>query len=364
MVRGKILLKHAEGSFAECRGFASPIQVRNVGNDLPDEAVETLVEVARANAPVFQRYFRLKAEWLGLDRLRRYDVYAPLAATERRIPYGEAVELVLDTFRRFHPRMATNAERVFADDHVDSEVRKGKKGGAFCATVLPSQSPWLLLNYTGRVRDVATLAHELGHAVHSLFAEGHSILTQHPALPLAETASVFGEMLLTDRLLGEESDPAVRRELLASAVDDVYATVLRQAYFTRFEMLAHQAVLEGRSPEHLDEIYLETLREQFGDSVELAPEFRREWITIPHIYQSPFYCYAYSFGQLLVLSLYQRYREEGAAFIPGYLELLSHGGSARPAEILAAAGVDVTDAAFWQGGFALVERMVDELASL
>ena len=346
------------------RGYASPIAVRNLSNDVPDGAVETLIEVARESAGLFRRYFRLKAGWLGGERLRRYDLYAPLAASNRKVPYGEAVALVLDTLGGFHPRLAELAERVFAEDHIDAEIRPGKKSGAFCATILPRQTPWLLVNYTGQVRAVATLAHELGHAVHSLLAAGHSVLTQAPSLPLAETASVFAEMLLTDRLLAEESDPLARRELLAASMDDIYATVMRQAYFTRFEIAAHQAVREGKPPSALDEIYLETLREQFGDAVELSDEFRREWIAIPHLFLTPFYCYSYSFGQLLVLSLYQRFREQGEAFIPGYLRLLEYGGSARPQRILAEVGVDIDDADFWRGGFRIVERMLDELESL
>ncbi len=346
------------------RGYRSAIAVRNTDNDIPDRAVDVLLEVARANAPIFQRYFRLKAAWLGLPRLRRFDIYAPLTGSERKIPYADAVRSVLGTFGAFDSRVATLAERVFVENHLDGETRKGKRGGAFCSTVLPRFTPWVLVNYTGRVRDVATLAHELGHAVHSMLAERHSILTQHASLPLAETASVFAEMLMTDRLLREESDPLARRDLLASAVDDVYATVMRQSYFVLFELEAHKAILAGRSIEDLHEIYLANLAEQFGDSVEVAPEFRYEWLSIPHIYQTPFYCYAYSFGQLLVLALYRRYQEQGAAFKPGYLKLLSYGGSARPQEILAEVGIDMTDRSFWQGGFDLVRQRIDELESI
>jgi oligoendopeptidase F len=346
------------------RGYSSAIAVRNTDNDIPDRAVMVLLEVARANAPIFQRYFRRKAGWLGLDRLRRFDIYAPLAASERKIPFEEAARSVLDTFGEFDQRFACLAERVFAENHLDGEIRKGKRGGAFCSTVLPRLTPWVLVNYTGRVRDVATLAHELGHAVHSMLAEEHPILTQHASLPLAETASVFGEMLITDRLLREESDPLARRDLLASSVDDVYATVLRQSYFVLFELEAHQAILAGRSVDDLNEMYLANLAEQFGDSVEVAPEFRFEWMSIPHIYQTPFYCYAYSFGQLLVLALYRRYQEQGAAFKPGYLKLLSYGGSARPEAILSEVGIDMTDRSFWQGGFDLVRQRIDELEAI
>lgn len=346
------------------RGYPSPIAVRNLDNDIPERAVQVLLDVSRENARLFQRYFRLKAEWLGMDRLRRYDIYAPLATSDRKIAYPDAVRSVLETFEDFHPEFAAHAHRVFAEGHMDSEIRKGKRGGAFCFTVLPRYTPWVLVNYAGRVRDVATLAHELGHAVHSMLAGNHSSLTQHASLPLAETASVFGEMLMTDRLLREEPDPLARRELLAAAVDDVYATVLRQAYFVLFEIEAHDAVRAGRSTDELSEIYMGKLHEQFGDSVELPSEFRYEWLSIPHIYQTPFYCYAYSFGQLLVLALYRRYQEEGEAFKPGYLRLLSYGGSARPEHILAEVGIDMTDRSFWQGGFDLVRERIDELEGM
>lgn len=348
----------------QLRGYASPIAVRNVANDIPDEAVDALLDVCRLNAGLFQRYFKLKAGWMGVEKLRRYDIYAPLAASDRKVAYGEAVEMVLDTFQRFHPHVAKQARRVFAQNHIDSEVRKGKRGGAFCATVLPSLTPWVLMNYTGRVRDVATLAHELGHAIHSMLAEEHSLLTQHPTLPLAETASVFAEMLLTERFLSGEKDPLVRRELLAASVDDMYATVMRQAFFVIFERTAHDAIINNRSPEELHALYMENLQEQFGDSLEIAPEFQYEWISIPHIYQTPFYCYAYSFGQLLVLSLYRRYQQEGEAFKPGYMKLLAYGGSARPEEILQEAGINIKDRAFWQGGFDVIRAMIDELEAL
>lgn len=343
------------------RGYQSPIAARNRANDIPDAAVDTLLDVVREQAPLFQRYFRLKAGWLGLDRLSRYDVYAPLAGSSRSIPYADGVQLVLDTFGQFDRGFAGLAERVFADRHIDAAPRKGKKGGAFCATVLPGQTPWVLANYAGRLRDVATLAHELGHAVHSMLAEHHSILTQHPSLPLAETASVFAEILMTERLLREEREPAARREILVAAIDDIYATVLRQAYFVQFERMAHAAVREGASTGELSDLYFSLLREQFGDSLELPTEFRHEWLAIPHIYQTPFYCYAYCFGQLLVLALYRRYQQEGAAFKPGYLRLLAYGGAARPAEVLAEVGVDIADADFWRGGFAVAADLIAEL---
>ena len=353
---------HSEN--VELRRYASPIAVKNMANNVPDAAVETLLQVCQDNAPMFQEYFALKGQWLGMDRLRRFDIYAPLSASDKTIDYAQAVNMVLETVDAFDAQVADKAELVFAQGHIDSEIRKGKRAGAFCATVLPSMTPWILMNYTGRIRDVATLAHELGHAIHSLLAAEHSVLTQHAPLPLAETASVFTEMLLTDRLMQEETDPLVRRELLASAVDDMYATVMRQAYFVAFEQAAHQAVLENASPTDLSDTYLRQLRQQFGDSVAVDDIFQHEWLMIPHIYHTPFYCYAYSFGQLLVLALYRRYQQEGDAFKPGYLKLLAYGGSRDPDAILTEMGIDMTDPRFWQGGFDVGYDMINELKAL
>lgn len=346
------------------RGYTSPISARNISNDIPDAAVEVLLEVVEDNVGVFQRYFREKATWLGLDKLRRYDLYAPIADSDRRIPYAEGTQLVLDTFGQFHPLFAEQAGRVFAERHMDSQVRKGKRAGAFCATVLPHQTPWVLVNYNSRVRDVLTVAHELGHAIHSMLSGEHSLLTQRSSLPLAETASVFAEMLMTERLLAEEQEVGARRDILASTMDSFYATVQRQAFFVRFEIDAHRAILAGSSPEELNALYMENLRRQFGDSVEVSAEFQYEWLSIPHIYHTPFYCYAYSFGQLLVLALYRRYQQEGEAFKPGYLKMLAYGGSARPQTILSEVGVDITDPEFWRGGFDVISDLLAELIAL
>ncbi len=353
---------HSEN--VQMRQYASPIAVKNLGNNIPDAAVETLLQVCQDNATMFQEYFALKAKWLGMDKLRRFDIYAPLSPSDKAIEYSEAVSMVLETVEAFDPDVAVKAERVFSEKHIDSEIRKGKRAGAFCATVLPSMTPWILMNYTGRIRDVATLAHELGHAIHSLLAEDHSLLTQHAPLPLAETASVFTEMLLTDRLMQANPDPAVRRELLASAVDDMYATVMRQAYFVVYEKTAHEAILNNTAPAELSATYLSQLQQQFGDAVEVDPIFQHEWLMIPHIFHTPFYCYAYSFGQLLVLALYRRYQQEGDAFKPGYLKLLAYGGSKDPDAILREMGIDMTDPAFWQGGFDVGQAMINELKTL
>ncbi|MGW8318180.1 MAG: M3 family oligoendopeptidase [Candidatus Promineifilaceae bacterium] len=346
------------------RHFASPIAVRNLYNDIPDQVVDTLLEVCRANAPLFQRYFRMKARWVGMEKLRRVDLYAPVVKTERRYTFAEAADLVLDSYQRFDPRVAVMAERVLAEHHLDGEVRKGKYEGAFCMTVTPDLTPWILQSYNGRPDDVATLAHELGHAVHSMAAAHHTALTQQAGLPLAETASTFGEMLVVDRLLAGNPDAETRRDLLFQQMDRNYATIMRQAYFALFEREAHKQIQAGARIDDLSELYFENLAEQFGDSLELNDTFRLEWIAIPHIYSVPFYVYAYAFGQLLVLSLYQQYLEEGEAFRPRYLEILAAGGSDSAAGILDRAGIDIYDAGFWQSGFDVVEEALNELEQL
>jgi oligoendopeptidase F len=346
------------------RQFRSPLAVRNLANDLPDAVVETLLEVCRRNAPLFQRFFTLKARWLGMPRLRRYDLYAPVGGAEKRYGFAAGIQEVLASLERFEPRVASLAERVLAADHLDSEVRPGKRGGAFCASVEPRLVPWVQANYQGRAEDVATLAHELGHAIHSQLAGAHSMFTFHPSLPLAETASLFSEMLLVDRLLALEKDEGVRRDLLFRQIDDAYATIGRQAFFSLFEKEAHELIPQGASVEELSARYFQNLQDQFGESLEVAPEFRWEWVSIPHIYEVPFYVYAYAFGQLLVFSLYRRYQAEGRSFVPQYLKILSAGGSAGPDAILSQAGIHIQEEAFWQGGFDAIAERIAELEKL
>jgi oligoendopeptidase F len=348
----------------DLRTFKKPISARNLVNDLPDDVVDTLLDVAGENTPAFQRFFKLKAKRIGMDKLRRYDIYAPLAKSQKKYLFAEAADIVLDSFTQFDPRFGKLARQIFTEDHIDSEVRKGKQDGAYCETLSPRITPWVKLNYQGGADDVATMAHELGHSIHSLLANQHSLFTQHSCLPLAETASTFGEMMLVDRLLSEETDKDVQRDLLFRQVDDAYATIQRQSFFALFEKQAHDMVIKGASVDDLSKAYFDNLQLQFGDAVDVGEEFRWEWVSIPHIYSVPFYVYAYAFGQLLVFSLYRQYKLEGDSFKPRYIQMLSTGGSKTPMQILDEVGVDVRQPAFWQGGFDVIRELVDRLETL
>ncbi|MGI0023721.1 MAG: M3 family oligoendopeptidase [Nitrososphaera sp.] len=349
------------------RGYSAPISVRNIANKLDDATVDALLAVCRKNTTVFQDYFMEKARMLGLKKLRRYDLYAPLTSRSsgcRRYSYGKAVSSVLDTFGSFDSQFRRMAERVFNEQHVDSEIRRAKRGGAFCFTVTPKRTPYVLLNFDGRTRDVSTLAHEFGHAIHSMLAADMPILVSHAPLPLAETASVFAEMLLNEKLAEKMSKKELRL-LLAEQIDDMYATIMRQAYFTIFEVDAHKAIAENNATiDAVARIYTDNLREQFGNSIMVSPDFAWEWVYIPHFYQTPFYTYAYTFGNLLVISLYRQYRLEGRSFVPKYLKILSAGGSRRPEELLIESGIDTSRQEFWQHGFDYIRETMQQLKAL
>ncbi len=346
------------------RGYKSPMAARNLGNDIPDEVVDLLLETCRKNRHVFIDYFKLKKELLGLDELHRRDLYAPMKSDTTRISFDEAFKTMLAAYNSFDPEFANMAERVYNENHIDSEPRHGKRGGAFCETLGPTYTPWVLLNFHGRAEDTSTIAHELGHAIHSMSAEDKTIFQQSSCLPLAETASTFGEMLLADYLQRTVTDNSVLRDMLIKQLDDNYATIQRQAYFALFEKEAHSLVSAGADIDELNAAYLANLKEQFGDALVVDDYFKWEWISIPHIFATPFYVYAYAFGQLLVLALYAQYKKEGKSFIPRYKEMLRKGGSQRPQDLLADAGFDFTKESFWQGGFDILNEKVAKLREI
>jgi oligoendopeptidase F len=357
----KTLVNDWKAENLQLRRFASPIATRNLGNDIPDAAVASLLKVCRKNAGIFQDYFRIKARLCKIKPMSRYHIYAPHRTKQKSYRYQDAVKMVLEAYRGFSPQLADLAERVVHEHHIDARTRPGKIGGAYCYSVVPTMTPYVLLNFTGEARDIATMAHELGHAVHGILAAKHSVFTFHSTLPLAETASVFGERILSDALMNQERDKKVRQGLLLNQLDDIYATVLRQAYFVQFENTAHEMIAQGATVEDLAKTYLAEVRQQFGKGIKVPEEFQWEWLTIPHIFASPFYCYAYSFGNLLVLALYRMYQKEGTSFVPKYLDLLSTGGSEAPQTILAKVGVDMASEEFWQSGFDTIREMVDQL---
>jgi oligoendopeptidase F len=357
----KTLINDWKAENLQLRHFKTPLASRNLSNDIPDSAVEALLAVCMKNAPIFQRYFKLKAKLCHIGTMNRYHIYAPHRAEQKTYRYPDAVRMVLDAYYGFSPRLAELAQRVFADRHIDARMKTGKMGGAYCYSVTPNLTPYVMLNFTGEARDIATMAHELGHAVHAMMAEQHNVFTFHSTLPLAETASVFGERILSDALMASESSKSVKQSLLVNQLDDIYATVMRQAYFVAFERTAHDMVAQGATTNDLASTYMTLLRQQFGKSLRVPQEFQWEWLTIPHLYASPFYCYAYSFGNLLVLALYRMYQEQGSAFVPKYLDLLAAGGSKAPQAILAEVGVNMNSHAFWQSGFDAISGMVDQL---
>ena len=357
----KTLVNDWKAENLQLRRFTSPIATRNLGNDISDEAVASLLRVCQKNAGIFQHYFRIKARLCKITPMNRYHIYAPHRTEQKSYRYQDAIRMVLDAYRGFSPQLAELAERVVRERHIDARTRPGKIGGAYCYSVVPGMTPYVLLNFTGEARDIATMAHELGHAVHGMLAARHSMFTFHSTLPLAETASVFGERILSDALMNQERDKKVRQGLLLSQLDDIYATVLRQAYFVQFENQAHEMIAQGATVKDLAKTYLADVRQQFGKGVRVPDEFQWEWLTIPHIFASPFYCYAYSFGNLLVLALYRMYQKEGTAFVPKYLDLLSTGGSEAPETILAKVGVNMASEDFWQSGFDTIREMVDQL---
>ena len=350
------------------RGYRSPISVRNIANNLEDATVDALLAACRNNVAIFHDYFVEKAKMLGMKKLHRYHLYAPIsnrASDSKKFTYGKAIETMLDSFGAFDPQFRRLAERVFIEHHIDSEVRKAKRGGAFCYTVTPKLTPYILLNFDGLSRDVSTLAHEFGHAIHSMLASDMPLMVFHAPLPLAETASVFAEILLNEKL-AEKMSKKERRILLAEQIDNLYATIIRQAYFTLFEINAHKAIGENNATiDAVAKIYRDNLTEQFGTAVTISPDFEWEWIYIPHFYHTPFYTYAYSFGNLLVLSLYRQYKlEDRSSFVPKYFKILSAGGSRKPEELLMEAGIDISKEEFWQQGFDHVQEMIQQLKAL
>jgi oligoendopeptidase F len=343
------------------RHYGSWIASRNLSNEASDESVAALVAAVQGRYAIPQRWYALKAQLLGLDRLADYDRMASVGGAESEVGWSAAKDLVLDAYASFSPELADAARDFFDNPWIDAPARPGKRPGAFCAYTVPSHHPYLLLNWTARRRDVLTLAHELGHGLHAYLAREQGVFHQSTPLTLAETASVFGETVTFGRLLDTVSDPAERLTLLAANLEDQIATVFRQIAMNRFEDAMHTARREEGelSVERFGELWAGTQTAMFGDAVEVTEGYRTWWSYIPHFIATPGYVYAYAYGQLLALSVYARYEQEGSGFVSSYLDLLRAGGSKSPEELGAMVGVDLADPGFWDRGLDIIQRRLD-----
>lgn len=347
------------------RRYSFPEEARHLSNELPRETVELVVETVVGSYPLVARYYHTKRRIMGLDELTHYDRYAPLFPKKEHVPFERARALVLDAFRAFSPTMGAAAEEFFERGWIDAEPRRGKRGGAFCSYVTPDLHPYVFMNYLDRLDDVMTLAHELGHGVHAALSRGQTYLNFQGTLPLAELASTFGEMLVFERLQAE-AGPEDRLALYADKIEGTIATVFRQAALYRFEQTIHRRRREHGelTTDDYSALWQKELQAMHGDAVRLGDEHRFWWLYISHFISSPFYVYAYAFGELLVMALYQRYRQEGPSFADRYLELLRAGGSESPQALMARVGIDLNDADFWRGGLRAFEETIAQFERL
>ena len=348
------------------RGYSSWIAARNLANEIPDEAAQSLVDAIVARYDIPQRFYALKARLLGLPKLRDYDRFAPLQDVGGTIAWDEARDLVLDAFNGFSPQAGELVGRFFERDWIDAAVRPGKMLGAFCATTVPDVHPYVLMNYAGERRSVLTLAHELGHGLHGSLAQELGLLNASTPLTLAETASVFGEALTFERLMEREDDPRTRLDLLVGRIDDAIATVFRQIALNRFENAIHTSRRdEGELPvERISELWTREQERMLGEAVEVTEGYGIWWSYVPHFIAVPGYVYAYSFGYLFSLAIYRRYLDEGESLVEPYLDLLRAGGSAPPAELASRLGFDIGDPGFWAAGLDAIGQLVDEAEQL
>ena len=350
----------------ELRNYADLAEPTHRDNEITAETVEALMTATERHFHLARRYFKLKAELLGLDRLKQTDIYAPLAEDESRIPFAAACRMILDALGDFSATFRELAAEFFERAWIDGAIRPGKAAGASCMAYAPSTNPFIVATYTGTIRDVTTLAHEIGHGIHDRLASHQRYLNFGPPLTLAETASVFAEMVLTRHMLTSDAlTTGERRDILCMMIDEIIATVFRQNVLTRFELAAHEARREGPlTSEQLGDLWWRENALFYGEAVEMIPAYRWGWSYIPHFIHSRFYCYAYVFGELVALTLYRRHLDQGSAFLPQYIELLRAGGSEAPGRLLTRMGLDISDPSVWDQGFHAVEELIAELEGL
>jgi oligoendopeptidase F len=344
------------------RSYEHWLASRNLSNEASDESVRALIEAVVSNYELARRWYRLKAKLLGLERLAHYDRMAPVSDEAPHVPYDEARAVVLDCYRRFSPELGEAAETFFDGDYIDAPPEPGKRGGAFCAYVVPSVHPYVMLNYTSRSDDVLTMAHELGHGVHAYLARDQGLFQFSTPLTLAETASIFGETIVLERLVGDAPDASARLSLLAESLDGAVAAVFRQIAMNRFEDRIHSRRRESGelAVDDFAAEWLATQKDLLGDSVDVTDDYGSWWSYVPHFVDTPGYVYAYAYGHLLALSVYRKYKERGDEFVPSYLELLKAGGSRSPEDLGKIVDVDLTDPGFWQSGLDLIAEQLDD----
>ena len=346
------------------RNYPSWVSSRNLSNELEDETVETLINSTTARYDIVQRYYGIKKEILGLDELHDYDRYAPLPSLPQElVSWQECKEIVLEGFYNFSPEMADIAELFFDHHWIHAPLLEGKRGGAFAHPAVPDANPYILVNYTGNLRDVSTVAHELGHGIHQYLARDKGHFNSDTPLVLAETASVFAELLIFHKQVESITDPAAKRAFICQKLESIFATVFRQISMNRFEDMIHTSRRDGGevSTEELSAFWMKSQQDMFGDAVTLNDQYKIWWSYIPHFLHTPGYVYSYAFGELLVLALYNLYQEEGDSFVPKYIHLLQEGGSHSPYELLQPFNIDLNDADFWQGGLHVIETMLNEV---
>lgn len=346
------------------RHYPSWVSSRNLSNELDDKTVDALVNSCTERYDIVQRYYKVKKKILGFETLHDYDRYAPLPSLpDRLIPWQECKEMVLDGFRSFSPEMVNIGAMFFDQNWIHAPLLDGKRGGAFAHPAVPDANPYILVNYTGNLRDVSTVAHELGHGIHQYLAKEKGYFNSDTPLVLAETASVFAELLIFHKQLDSLNNTAEKQAFICQKLESIFATVFRQISMNRFEDMIHnQRRKSGEiSTEDLSTLWMASQEAMFGDAVTLGDHYKTWWSYIPHFLHTPGYVYSYAFGELLVLALYRIYKEEGDAFIPKYIHLLSEGGSKSPAELLTPFNIDLSDPSFWQGGLSVIEEMLENI---
>lgn len=349
---------------SKIRGYKESIFMRNIENEISDKIIFTLLDTCKKNSYIFHKYFKSKSKCLGLKKMSKFDMYASIGEIKLNFEYNDAINLILDSFKDFSDNFYNNAKKIIESNHIDSETRKGKSINNFCCNSAPNTTPYILVDYNKDLSSIFRLSHEIGHGIHYIFSSNHSFETFHPTLILSETASIFSEILLLDKILSNVEEDKEKIKILSYKIDEIFTSVITESYITIFENEIHSKIEENLSLGDIKKMWMANLKEQFGNSIIISKDFGIEYLTIPHIFNSQFYCYSYSFGHLVALSLFQLYKEEGDIFIPKIEKILSYGGSKEPLDILKEIGIDISSSEFWKKGFNYIDNLINEYIDL